>query len=148
MVSDALARIDVGGYPEALARVAFLMAHEDVPLPLSRLQLAHDLLDDYRDLLPVQSVDAMRRVVGEQGVVARLDRDRSIDTLPALLPDPRDRQRLLALLERVLADKRVQAIRPTAQQQSTLERIRKVLNPATPANARSRGTKLRAAAAA
>ena len=138
IVSDALARIDVGGYPEAVARVAFLMAHEDVPLPLSRLQLAHELLEDYRDLLPAQPVEVMRRVAGEQGVVARLDRDRSIDTLPALLPDPRDRQRLLALLERVIADQRVQAIQPSMQQQATLERIRNVLIPAAPEPARNR----------
>ena len=51
-VKEALASIDKGGYAEALARVAFLMAHEDEPLPLSRLQLAHDLIDEYRDLLP------------------------------------------------------------------------------------------------
>ena len=51
-VKKALASIDKGGYPEALARVAFLMAHEDEPLPLSRLQLAHDLIEEYREFLP------------------------------------------------------------------------------------------------
>ncbi len=51
-VKEALASIDKGGYAEALARVAFLMAHKDEPLPLSRLQLAHDLIEEYRDLLP------------------------------------------------------------------------------------------------
>jgi hypothetical protein len=43
LIKRALASIDKGGYAEALARVAFLMAHRDEPLPLSRLQLAHDL---------------------------------------------------------------------------------------------------------
>ena len=39
-VKEALASIDKGGYPEALARVGFLMAHQDEPLPLARVQLA------------------------------------------------------------------------------------------------------------
>ena len=51
-VRDALASIDEGGYAEALARVAFLLAHKDEPLPLSRLQLAQELIEDYRELLP------------------------------------------------------------------------------------------------
>lgn len=129
MVRDALARIELGGLPEALARIGFLMAHEDVPLPLSRLHLAHDLLEDYRALLPALAPAELRRIGGEQEVIARTDRERAIDTLPALLPDAQDRQRVLALLDRVLADKRVQAIRPSAQQRATLERIRAVLAP-------------------
>ena len=36
-VRKALASIDKGGYAEALARVSFLLAHRDEPLPLSRL---------------------------------------------------------------------------------------------------------------
>ena len=43
-VKEALAAIDRGGYPAALARVAFLLAHEDRPLPLARVQLAQELL--------------------------------------------------------------------------------------------------------
>jgi hypothetical protein len=56
-VKEALASVDKGGYAEALARVAFLMAHKDEPLPLSRLHLAQELLDDYRDLLPDLPLD-------------------------------------------------------------------------------------------
>jgi hypothetical protein len=39
VVKEALVSIDKGGYAEALARVAFLMAHRDA-FPLTRLQLA------------------------------------------------------------------------------------------------------------
>ena len=66
-VKEALASIDKGGYAEALARVAFLMAHKDEPLPLSRLQLAQELLDDYRDLLPDLPLDEVRRIGGAAG---------------------------------------------------------------------------------
>ena len=47
-VRKALASIDKGGYAEAVARVAFLLAHKDEPLPLSRLQLAQELIEELR----------------------------------------------------------------------------------------------------
>jgi hypothetical protein len=130
LVDDALSRIDQGGYAEALARVAFLMAHDAEPLPLARVRLAHDLLEDYRDLLPELPPAQVRRIGGAQEVIARHEPDKAVETLPALLRGPQDRQRLLTLLERVLADKRVQTIRPTATQEEMLARIRAVLEPA------------------
>lgn len=123
----ALASIERGGYAEALARVAFLIAHEDEPLPLSRLELAHDLIEDYRALLPPLAPDEVRRIGGEQEVIARHDPERAIEALPTLLADPADRDRLLTLLDSVLADRRVQRIEPTARQVAILARIRSVL---------------------
>ena len=46
-----------------------------------------------------------------------------------LLAKRKDRDRLLTLLERVLADPRVQRIQPSAEQVATLARIRDVLGP-------------------
>jgi len=128
-VKKALASIDKGGYPEALARVGFLMAHEDGPLPLSRLELARDLLDDYRDLLPELPRDQVRRIAGEQEIIARYEPERAVETLPALLSDRKQRDRLLTLLDRVLADPRVQRIEPTPRQRAVLAKIRRVLGP-------------------
>jgi hypothetical protein len=126
-VKSALASIGKGGYPEALARVAFLMAHKDEPLPLSRVQLAQDLLEDYRDLLPDLPRDEVRRIGGEQEIIARYEPERAVETLPDLLARRRDRDRLLTLLERVLADKRVQRIQPSSEQVARLAHIRRVL---------------------
>ena len=126
-VKEALASIDKGGYPEALARVGFLMAHRDEPLPLARVQLASDLLQDYRDLLPDLPRDEVRRIGGEQEIIARYDLDKAIETLPVLLAKRKDRDRLLTLLERVLRDKRVQRIQPSPEQTAMLARIRRVL---------------------
>jgi hypothetical protein len=61
-----------------------------------------------------------------------------VETLPALLPDRADRDRLLTLLERVLADERVQRIQPSAEQTAMLARIRQVLG-ATGAGRAGRG---------
>jgi pimeloyl-ACP methyl ester carboxylesterase len=132
-VRDALASIEKGGYAEALGRVAFLMAHKDEPLPLSRLQLAHDLIKVYHDLLPQLPPDELRRIGGEQEIIARYEPQKAIDTLPVLLADRKDRERLLTLLARVLADPRVQSIEPSEAQRATLARIRSVLGAATPA---------------
>jgi pimeloyl-ACP methyl ester carboxylesterase len=148
-VQEALASIDKGGYAEALARVGFLMAHEDGPLPLSRVELAHDLLDDYREFLPELPLDQVRRLGGQQEIIVRYEPEKAIETLPLLLTQHHDRVRLLGLLDRILADPRVQRIQPTAQQRAMLERIRRVLGrparrigaapAAAPARARTNG---------
>ena len=127
LVKETLARIDKGGYPEALARVAVLLANRDEPLPLSRVHLAHDLLEEYRELLPDLPPDQVRRIGGQQEIIVRYEPERAIETLPALLPEPEDRKRLLTLLERVLADERVQLIQPSPEQVAALARIRAVL---------------------
>ena len=129
-VKEVLASIDQGGYPEALARVGFLMAHRDEPLPLARVQLASDLLEEYRDLLPDLPRDEARRIGGEQEIIARYEPDQAVETLPVLLAKRKDRERLLTLLERVLADKRVQLIEPSPEQRAMLARIRDVLSAA------------------
>jgi hypothetical protein len=122
-----LAAIDKGGYAEAIARVGFLMGHRDEPLPLSRLQLTQDLIAEYHELLPDLPPDELRRIRGEQEIIVRYDRQHAIETLPALLAKGRDRERLLTLLDNVLADTRVRQIPPTRQQQATLAQIRAVL---------------------
>jgi len=136
-VMDALASIYKGGYPEALARVGFLMAHRDEPLPLARVQLASDLLEDYRDLLPDLPRDEVRRIGGEQELIARYEPEKAVATLPLLLAKRKDRERLLTLLERVLADKRVQLIEPSPEQRANLVRIRDVLGAADPRRPRA-----------
>jgi pimeloyl-ACP methyl ester carboxylesterase len=139
-VKEALASIDNGGYPEALARVAFLLAHKDEPLPLSRLQLAHDLIEEYREFLPQLAPDELRRIGGEQEIIARYESEKAVETLPVLVADRKDRNRLLTLLERVLADPRIQRVRPSAAQKAMLARIRGVLGTAErlPAGSRRR----------
>ncbi len=129
-VRHALAAANRGGYAEAVARVAALLARTDEPLPLSRVQLAREMIDDYRDLLPDLAPDEARRIGGEQEIIARFEPERAVETLPLLLDQGQDRKRLITLLERVLADRRMQQVQPSAEQQRTLARIRAVLAPA------------------
>ena len=108
-VKEALASIDEGGYAEAVARVAFLLARKGEPLPLSRLQLKQELIADYRELLPAVSPRrgapdsrragdhrALRAREGDRQRCRRCSRERA------------DRERLVTLLDRLLADERIQ----------------------------------------
>ena len=107
--------------------MAFLLARKDA-LPLSRLIMRQELARDYADLLPTLPLEQWRRIRGEQEIIARYEPEQAINTLPDLLADPADRERLLMLMERLLADTRIQEAKPTAEQIAMLDRIRGVLN--------------------
>jgi pimeloyl-ACP methyl ester carboxylesterase len=145
VVQEALALIDQGGYSEALARAAYLLARKGEPLPLERVQLKKDLLEDERDLLPAISMSEARRVRGEQELIVRYAPERAVETLPKLLPQQADRERLLLLLEHLLANPRVQKLKPLPEQMAMLERIRHTIGANGSAKAR---VKVRAAAPA
>jgi pimeloyl-ACP methyl ester carboxylesterase len=127
VVRNALATMEDGGYVEAIARVAFLLKRHDAPLPLSRLDLRQELVSEYADYLPGLPPHAWRRIRGEQEIVCQYEPDRAVETLPRLLADRADRERLLTLLEKLMADKRIQDTDPTAGQTAMLARIRKAL---------------------
>ena len=127
VVREALRAISEGGYAAALARVAFLLARKGEPLPLSRFELKQEMIKDYRDFLPAVSRDEQRRIRGVQEIIVRYEPEKAIETLPKLLAHKADRERLLTLLERLLADRRVQSIEPSEEQKAMLARIRAVL---------------------
>jgi hypothetical protein len=126
IVKEALASIDKGGYPEAFARVGFLVTRRG-DVPLSRLETGQQMVKDYKEFLPAVPLEQMRRVAGEQEIIATYETDKAIATLPALLPERKDRERLLTLLERLENDPRVRHDGLTPEQQTMLQRVRKVL---------------------
>ncbi len=131
-VQEALAAIGEGGYGEAFARVAALLVHKG-DVPLSRLVAKQEIARDYAEYLPDLPPETWRRIRGEQEIIVSYEPDRAIATLPDLLAEAADRERLLTLLDRLVADPRVQRSKPTAEQRAILERIRGVLGgkPAT-----------------
>jgi pimeloyl-ACP methyl ester carboxylesterase len=135
-VREALDSIAQGGYAQALARAASLLAKHGEPLPLARIELKQELMQDYREFLPDMPRDEARRIRGEQDIIVRYEPEKAIETLPALLAQPADRERLLALVERLLADRRLQAMEPSAEQTAMLARIRAALGSAAPAPTR------------
>jgi pimeloyl-ACP methyl ester carboxylesterase len=127
VVKEALASIDHGGYAEAIARTSYLLARKGEPLPLERLQLKKELVGDLRELLPEMSPDEARRVRGEQELIVRFAPEQAVETLPHLVPQKADRDRLLSLLDRLLRDQRVQNLNPLPEQMTMLEHIRHAL---------------------
>jgi pimeloyl-ACP methyl ester carboxylesterase len=120
-VKEALASIAEGGYPEALARVACLLARKGEPLMLSRLQMKHQLIKEYGDLLPKMTPDEWRRVRGEQEIIVRYEPERALATLPELLKAPGDRERLATLARALMGDERVQS--RSEEQLAMIDRI-------------------------
>jgi len=127
-VQEALASIAEGGYPEALARVACLLARKGEPLLLSRLQMKHELMQEYRGLLPDMPQDQWRRVRGEQEIIVRYEPERALATLPQLLARQEDRDKLVTLVRRLLADERVQRAQPTSEQLDMIAHIGETLH--------------------
>jgi pimeloyl-ACP methyl ester carboxylesterase len=131
-VKAALASIEKGGYAEAAARVAALLAEDDPTIPLAQYELKQELAADYAEYLPALARDEMRRVRGEQDIIVRYDRERAIATLPKLLAQRADRERLLTLMEKLGADPRVFGRPVSAHDRDVIEQVRKVLGGPAP----------------
>ena len=127
VVKEALASIEQGGYAEAVTRVGSLLARHGEPLPLARIALKKELIDEYADLMPKLSPDEWRRIRGEQDIIVRYEPEKAVATLPALLSDPADRARLIALARRLLDDERLRQVKPSPEQFAMLESIAKTL---------------------
>ena len=96
-------------------------------MPLSRLEAGQQMIKDYKEFLPPLAARQMRRVAGEQEIIATYEPDKAIATLPALLPRRKDRERLLTLLDRLANDPRVRREGLTPEQRTMLERVRSAL---------------------
>ncbi|RLJ65356.1 DUF3141 domain-containing protein [Sulfurisoma sediminicola] len=127
VVQAALAQIAEGGFAEAAARVGFLLHRHGEPMPLSRLEMRASLARKYRDLLPDNPPAELRRIRGIQEIIVRFEPEKALATLPGLVADPQERQRLLALMDAVVSDPELLASDPTAEQRLALERVRSVL---------------------
>jgi hypothetical protein len=131
-VKEALASIEIGGYPEALTRVGALLASDDVQIPLAQIELKRDLAKQYAELLPDMTPDQWRRTRGEQDIIVRYARERAIETLPRLLDDRADRERFLTLLEKLAADPRLLGRTVSAHDRGVIEALRKALSASAP----------------
>ena len=128
-VQQALASIAEGGYTEAFARLASLRAsHLGETLPLSLLVKRKELAQTYAEYMPDVPLDQWRRIRGEQEIITHYAPEQAIATLPDLLRDRADSERLLALIDKLMADPRVQASPPSDAQMAMVERLRELLH--------------------
>ncbi len=121
LIQDALAAIGTGGYPEAMALIGALIGRKAGPVPLARLELMERFFrsDKVLSRLPA---DAIRRIRAEQGVVAELEPERGLQSLPRLLARPTDRRRALSVLHEA-----VNAVELTPEQLAVVDQVRAIL---------------------
>jgi hypothetical protein len=103
LVQQILERVADGGYAEAVGRVAAMLRTAGEPLPLAGVAARHAFAVQNLELLPDLELADLRRVEGEQEIMVRYAPDRALETLPALVREPADRERLMTLLERAAA---------------------------------------------
>jgi hypothetical protein len=99
-VKTALAAIEKGGYPEAMVRIWSMVGQSADAIPLQRLELADKTLRADEKLSKL-SEDELRRLRSEAEVIAMLEPERALRSLPLLLAKPEDRNRALSLMESV-----------------------------------------------
>jgi hypothetical protein len=121
VVKEALEAIGTGGYPEAVGLVGALLGKGARAIPLSRLEL-FDRMIRAEGRLAQLPPDARRRIQAEQAVVAELEPEAGLRSLPKLLREEENRVRLLTLLDEVFT-----AVEATPEQMTMLVRIRALL---------------------
>jgi pimeloyl-ACP methyl ester carboxylesterase len=132
LVQKALTAIGTGGYADAIALIGALVGRGAGRVPLERLEMIdHFVRSD--QILSKLSSDEIRRIKSEQAVVAELEPERGLASLPTLLVDPKDRRRALEVL-----DEAVDAAELTDEQLAMVERVRAILGGKT---AKARVTK-------
>jgi pimeloyl-ACP methyl ester carboxylesterase len=126
-VRELLEHMAEGGYAEAVGRLGALLRTAGEPLPLSRVEARHRFAVENLELLPDIELADLRRIEGSQEIIVRLATERAVQTLPALVVDPADRERLITLIERAIAFHSSGERWLGAEQRSLLARIRATL---------------------
>ncbi|WP_149536973.1 DUF3141 domain-containing protein [Siccirubricoccus phaeus] len=99
-VRQALARIEAGGYPEAVVRMMILLAQARGGVRRSRLARSNALLRNEEPFADLTD-SARQALIREQTVIASMAPAEALATLPKLLPNPADRRRAMAAVEGV-----------------------------------------------
>jgi hypothetical protein len=99
--------------------------------------MRQELMADYRELVPAMPPDQWRRIRGEQEIIVRYEPEQALATLPKLLARRGDREKLVTLVRRLLADDRVQRAKPSSAQLAMVEHIGETLAVEAAASRRS-----------
>jgi len=102
-VRQILERVAEGGYAEAVGRLAALLHTRGEPIPLARVEARHRFAVENLELLPPIELADLRRIEGTQEIIVQHAPARALATLPLLVRESSDRDRLVTLIERAIA---------------------------------------------
>jgi pimeloyl-ACP methyl ester carboxylesterase len=126
-VKEALSAIDKGGYAEAIARIAILVGREAEVIPIRRLEFVDKLIHS-DEIMSKMSEDELRRTRNEQGVIVEFEPRHALESLPGLLTNDADKQKVLSILERAKAE-----LGLNQKQIAIIEKVRKLVGSSSPA---------------
>ncbi|HEX3033751.1 MAG TPA: DUF3141 domain-containing protein, partial [Thermodesulfobacteriota bacterium] len=103
-VKEALSAIDKGGYPEAVARIGALVAKraKGETIQLHELKFADDFIRSDK-VLSKMSEDEIRRIRNEQVIIVEFEPERALQSLPVLLANRADREKILEVLKKAVS---------------------------------------------
>jgi hypothetical protein len=104
-----------------MALIGALIGRGAGRIPIARLELV-DRFVRSDEVLSELSTDEVRRIKAEQAVVAELEPERGLQSLPKLLAKASDRRRALAVL-----DEAVVLVELTEEQKKVLDRVLTIL---------------------
>jgi pimeloyl-ACP methyl ester carboxylesterase len=121
-VKETLAKIEEGGYPEAMARISALVGRFAGSIPLLRLEKAEEIVRSDK-VLSKLTEDQIRHMRSEAGVMVLLEPEFTLHALPKLLLKKEERERAMSILEwgRTLEDL-------TKEQQDMIGKITAILS--------------------
>ena len=112
-VEAALAKIDHGGFAEAVIRMLILMARSRGAVRQSRLERSNLILQSTE---PFKSLgeEARTAIIDGQTLIIDFEPEAAIAALPKMLPTAAERQRAIALVEEIAGDP-LEMAEPTAR---------------------------------
>ncbi len=117
-VKEALAGIDKGGYPEAIARIMALVGRYAGPIPQLHLE-RKDMFVRSDKVLSNLSEDHLRQIRSDAAIMVLLEPERTLKDLPLLLSGKEDRERALSMLDQWMSFEDL-----TREQRDMMNRIR------------------------
>jgi pimeloyl-ACP methyl ester carboxylesterase len=97
-IKEALAQIEKGGYPEAIARISSLIGRFAGTIPLLRLEQAEEIVRSDK-VLSKLTEDRKRHLRSEAEVMALLEPEFTLHALPKLLSKKQEREQAMSILE-------------------------------------------------
>jgi len=98
---EAMRNMDKGGFPEAVLRLLLAAMDEDGMIDQRSHRIASAIWKQDERLKHFTPVER-KQMIREQSYMLRLDKDRALETLAVLLPEPQERRDALRLVARIM----------------------------------------------